>query len=246
MENELSLQDLSINLSAVIGSSEIQARHSIKSTESADNLELKYMYENIETLVQDADPYQSTKDLIINNNLSKSLVKFQNCLLSKNNSRKLFRNFLKEKFRLIKSETKVLDYSNKEVLLRLKTGYSVYKYKRKVKQRRVVKFIVDDGMLKIKKSVTSKFYKRIPFDCVYGVVVGCETYSFKDNKMRIDKICGQIHHDHDCFSIVTDIGSYDFASVSDKAVYDICIGISWLAFHYSSLPCSIPYSKCNI
>lgn len=245
MENELSLQDLNLNLSAALSSSKNQAHLSIKSTESADNLELKYIYENIETLAQESEPYQSIKDLIINNNTDKSLLKYQNSLLSKNNSRKLFRNFLKENFRLIKSETKNLGYSNKEIFLRLKAGYSVYKYKRKVKQRRIVKIIVDGCMLKI-KSNSSKCYKRIPFDSVYGVIVGCETYSFKHNKMRIDKICGQIHNDHDCFSIVTDIGSYDFASVSDKAVYDICIGISWLAFHYSSLPCSIPYSKCNL
>lgn len=244
MENELSLEDLNINISSALDSSKIQVQQSLKSTESVDNLEMNFIYDNIETLEQESEPCLTIKDLILNTDSDKTLKKYQKCLLSKPNSRKLFRSFLKEKFRLIKSETKTLDYSIKEILLRLKSGYFVYKYKRKVKQRRQAFIVVEDSMLKIKHN-SSKFFNRIPFESVFGIILGCETQSFKNNKEKIDKVCGKIHNQHDCFSIVTDIGSYDFATGYDKALYDICIGVSWLAFHYNSIPCSIPYSKCK-
>lgn len=120
----------------------------------------------------------------------------------------------------------------------------MYKYKRKVKQRRQAFIVVEDSVLKI-KSNNSRFFKRIPFESVLGIIFGCETYSFKNNKEKIDKVCGRIHNQHDCFSVVTDSGSYDFACGYDKALFDICIGVSWLAFHYNSSPCAIPYSKCE-
>jgi hypothetical protein len=217
---------------------------SVKSTESVDHCEFRFIYENIETLEQEAVQNETIRDIVQRQGPEETFSKYQNYFLLRENPHKLFRKYMKEKCRLVKSPTKNLDFSIKEVLLRLKSGYTIFKYKHKKKLRISTKIILEDSVVKV-KSKGSKCYKRVPFHSIFGVVIGCETFRFKKNKEKLDISCGMVHEDFECFSIITDKRSIDLASHSDLAFFDICIGLSWISFHYRPFPSSIPFSKCK-
>ena len=248
MSNDLSLNEISSQMSQIVPDNKrihFQSELSAKSTESVDHCEFKFLYENIETLEQEEVQNESIQGSFYTPNPVGTLAKYKNYFLLKENPHSLLRHYIKEKSRLVRSARKNLDFSIKEVLLRLKSGYTVFKYKQKQKLRVPTKIVIEDSLIKI-KSKASKCYKRIPFECIFGVILGCETNTFKKNKEKIDLICGEIHEKHECLSLITDKRSHDLAIYSDLALYDICIGISWISYHYCPLHSSIPYNKCNL
>ena len=248
MSNDLSLNEISSQMSRIATDNkkiEFQTEFSVKSTESVDHCEFKFLYENIETLEQEAEPNESIHKSFLKSDQGRNLDKYKNYFLVKEDPHKLFRHYIKEKSRLVRSATKNIDFSIKEVLLRLKSGYSVVKYKQKQKLRVQTKIKVEDSLIKI-KSKKSKCYKRIPFECIFGIILGCETASFKRNKQKLDILCGEMHEPSECFSIITDKRSHDLACHSDLPLYDLCIGISWISYHYNPITSSIPFNKCNL
>ena len=245
MKNKKSLEGLSFRISQAIRLSEGGKSCSSlqKSTKSVEFNENNSIVDVIETADQDLLPRQTLTD-ILQSPLDKNLLDdYKKYFLVKKRGNKLLKCYCKESCKLIKSELKHLDFSIKEVLLRLKSGYTIYKYGHKCKLRKYLSLIVEESVLKMK--TTKRFYKIIPFSCIYGIVIGCETFEFKKNKAKIDKDCGIIHNEYNCFSILTDTSTYDLASFSDRALYDICLGLSWVSYLYSEIPTSIPYTKCN-
>ena len=246
MSNDPSLNEINSQISRISDSKRIkfQTEYSVKSTESVDHCDIHFFYDNIETLEQDAEHNESIHEPFSNPDRVRTLGKYRNYFLLKEDPNKLLSNYIKEKSRLVRSATKNLDFGIKEVLLRLKSGYTVVKYKRKKKLRVLTKIKVEDSLIKI-KSKKSNCYKRIPFECIFGVILGCEAVAFKRNKEKLDLLCGEMHENFECFSIITDKRSHDLACYSDLPLYDLCIGISWISYHYSPIRSSIPFSKCN-
>lgn len=236
-------EDISIRISQVLRLTESEniLNTSQKLTNSADFNEMNSIVDQIETETPQLRPHLTLKDILQNPYDMSLLEKYKRYFLAKKRGNKLLKHFSKENFRLIKSEIKHIDFSIKEVLLRLKSGYTVCKYGRRL--RKYLRFIVDDSVVKIKTE--SRCYKVIPFNNIYGVVLGCETFGYKKNKDKIDKECGIIHNEYNCFSIVTETSTINLASNSEKTVYDICLGLSWVSYLYCEVPTSIPYSKCN-
>jgi hypothetical protein len=227
-----------------LSESEIFKAGSMKIPKSVEYNEINSNVSIIETSEHENIENHSLSEILqepINKVLSETYIK---CFLVKRNPKKLMKLFCRENCRLIKSEIKKVDFSIKEIMMRLKDGYVVYKYTHKNKLRKFTRIRVDQSLLMIRSG--SKCAKLISFESIYGVILGCETFEFKRVKTKIDMDCGVIHNDFNCFSIVTDTVTYDLASNNELSLYDLCIGISWLSYHYNSIPTSIPYSKCNI
>ena len=234
--------------------------NSIKSTQPVDNCEMneelnfsyKQSYEAIDT---DVDRRGISREgrIFIKKYSRKELVAtirpnlrshYEDLFLNQKNSNRLINYYFTEKCALQHSDANEYDFSIKSVLLRLKSGYKVIKYNYSLNQTSLVFIKIEDSMLFMKG--LSKCNTRLPFDCIYGVVIGCETMTFKLFKPKIDKIhkiLTAIHKSYNCFSIITDMRSYDLATSSDLARQDICIGVSWLSFHYGQIHTCIPYSK---
>ena len=203
-------------------------KNSLKSLKSTYKLNLtesfRLLYEESEfsQLSTESDKILEEKKIIHQSEIIRK--EYEDLFLIEKNSNKLLRNFFCERCELQYSDAKGFDFSIKSVLLRMKSGYQVYKYNYSLKHRKISMIIIDESMVKLKTA--SKCSKQISFDCIHGVVIGCETMTFKLHKSKINKAYGQIHNDSNCFSIITSIRSYDFACVSDLARYDICIATS--------------------
>lgn len=216
---------------------------SIKSTqpiEANESLE-SYKHSDISHFAPEIE--NSGQENRYNTNEINTQLIYENLFLNCKKPKQLLKKFFSEKNFLQKSDSKGLDFSIKSVLFRLKAGYKIYKYNYSLGKRKVVMLTVENSSLILKSG--SRCSTKLPFDCIYGVVLGCETMTFKIFKPKVDKLNSLIHKENDCFSILTDLRSYDFACVSDIARQDICIGTSWLAFHYSHVQACVPYTKCK-
>ena len=231
--------------------------NSIKSTQPVDIAELK---ENLNSLNKQSDeaidtaayqrsifrkerilpkhPPHKERVLTIKTN---PRAKYEDLFLNQKNSNRLVDHYFTEKCVLQRSDAKKYDFSIKSVLLRLKSGYKLTKYSYSETQTSSIFLKIENSQLFMKSR--SKCKTCLPFDCIYGVVTGCETMTFKLFKPKIDKITAAIHKSYDCFSIITDLKSYDLATLSDLARQDICIGVSWLSYNYGKIHACIPYSK---
>ena len=217
---------------------------SIKFPKSVEYNEINSIVSNIETSEHE-NPNNNTLTEILLEPVDKELLeKYTKYFLVERNTKKVIKLFSRENSLLNKSELKRVSFSIKDVLLRLKSGYIVYKYTHKDKLRKYIRIQIDESMLKIKSG--SRCAKFVSFESIYGVILGCESFSFKKVKPKIDFMCGIIHNEYNCFSIVTDTLTLDLASTSEQSLYDICLGISWISYHYSSIPTSVPYTKCNL
>ena len=227
-----------------LSESEIFKAGSIQFPKSVEYNEINSFVSIIETSEQEDPCNQTLTEILIEPANKQLLETYTKYFLVKRNSKKIIKLFNRENSRLIKSDLKGVSFSIKDVLLRLKSGYRVYKYAHKEKLRKYISIHVDQSMLKIKSS--GKCPKLVSFECIYGVILGCNSFYFKKVKPKIDFNCGIIHNEYNCFSIVTDTLTLDLASTSEQCLYDICLGISWLSYHYSSVPTCVPYTKCNL
>jgi hypothetical protein len=64
-------------------------------------------------------------------------------------------------------------------------------------------------------------------------------------KPEVDYKIGCLHSFEDCFSIINEFRSYDLASTSAEARYDICLSVSWLCSLNNSLQSNVPFTKCK-
>ena len=227
-----------------LSESEIFKAGSLKFPKSVEYNEINSFVSIIETSEQE-DPNNETLTEILLEPINKQLLEtYTKYFLVKRNSKKIIKLFSRENSRLIKSDLKGVSFSIKDILLRLKSGYKVYKYTHKEKLRKNIWVHVDQSMLKIKSR--NKCPRLISFESIYGVILGCDSFYFKKIKPKIDLNCGIIHNEYNCFSIITDSLTLDLASTSEQSLYDICLGVSWLSYHYCSLPTCVPYTKCNL
>ena len=80
---------------------------------------------------------------------------------------------------------------------------------------------------------------------MYGLTLGGISSTFKLHKHLIDYKLGKLHTQEDCFSVISEFRSYDFATTSSLAKYDICLSLSWLCSLNNSLQSNVPFNKCK-
>jgi hypothetical protein len=129
------------------------------------------------------------------------------------------------------------------ILNRMKTGHKVYKYNYNTPSRKIVTVKINQGIIEIYTSETRK--NRLGFSDVYGVTLGSVSSTFKMYKGQIEFKYGKLHTQEDCFSVITDLRSYDFGTTSYLAMYDICLSLSWLCCLNNCMQSSIPFTKCK-
>ena len=84
---------------------------------------------------------------------------------------------------------------------------------------------------------------EIPIKKVCGVLVNGISSTFK-SFINGDFVALHLNS-YDAFSVITPSRSYDMASASETAKYDICIGVSWLASEYS-MHRVVPITKAKL
>lgn len=168
---------------------------------------------------------------------------YASILLNARSSRTLCNKFEAEPCGLQKSDAKGNDMSFGEIFKRMQTGHKVYKYNYNTASRKIVNIKINNGTVEISTSENRK--SRIGFSDVYGITLGACSSTFKMYKKQIDYKVGKLHEHEDCFSIINEFRSYDFASTSSLAKYDICISLSWLCSLNNSLQSTIPFTKCK-
>ncbi|OMJ91621.1 hypothetical protein SteCoe_5767 [Stentor coeruleus] len=173
-----------------------------------------------------------------------NIDKYDSVLLNARSSRALCLKFDSEPCGLIKSDAKNQDFSLLSILNRMKTGHKVYKYNYNTPSRKIVTVKINQGIIEIYTSETRK--KRLGFSDIYGVILGSVSSTFKMNKSQIEFKYGKLHTQEDCFSVITDLRSYDFGTISYLAMYDICLSLSWLCCLNNCMQSSIPFTKCDV
>jgi len=180
-------------------------------------------------IVPDSRPYN--KDL------------YSSILLNARSSRAICIRFETEPCGLHKSDAKEMSFTLEGILERMKEGHKVYKYSYNTASRKIVTIKINSGIVEIFTSETRK--NRIGFADVYGVTLGASSSTFRMYKGEIDYKIGQLHTSEDCFSIINEFRSYDFATTSAIAKYDICLSLSWLCSLNNSLQSNVPFTKCD-
>lgn len=170
--------------------------------------------------------------------------RYDSILLNARSSRAICQRFETEPCGLIKSDAQGKDFSLESILNRMKDGHKVYKYNYNTASRKIVTIKISNGIVEIYTSETRK--NRIGFGDVYGVVLGACSSTFRMYKGQIDYKIGQIHTPEDCFSIISELRSFDFGTTSAVAKYDICLAISWLCSLNNTLQSNVPFTKCNL
>jgi hypothetical protein len=125
----------------------------------------------------------------------------------------------------------------------MKEGHKVYKYNYNTASRKIVTIKILNGIVEIYTSESRK--NRIGFADVYGVTLGAVSSTFRMYKPEIDYKLGQLHAPEDCFSVINEFRSYDFATTSSLAKYDVCLSLSWLCSLNNSLQSNVPFTKCK-
>jgi hypothetical protein len=168
---------------------------------------------------------------------------YSSILLNARSSRAICQRFETEPSGLVKSDAAEFDFSLHQILERMKEGHKVYKYNYNTPSRKIVTIRIREGIVEIFTSEAAK--NRISFADVYGVTLGACSSTFRMYKGKIDEKIGTLHSSEDCFSIINELRSYDFATTSAVARYDICLSLSWLCTLNNSLQSNVPFTKCN-
>ena len=168
---------------------------------------------------------------------------YDSILLNARSARSICQKFESEPCGLLKSDAQGVDFSLDGILSRMKTGHKVYKYNYNTPTRKIVTVKIDLNIIEIYKSENMK--SRIGFSEIYGLTLGSSSSTFKMYKGQIDYKFGKIHTQEDCFSVISEFRSYDFATNSAMVKYDICLSLSWLCSLNNSLQSNVPFTKCN-
>lgn len=168
---------------------------------------------------------------------------YSSILLNARSSRAICQRFDTEPSGLNKSDAQGLVFTLEHILNRMKEGHKVYKYNYNTASRKIVTIKICNGIVEIYTSESRK--NRIGFADVYGVTLGAVSSTFRMYKGEIDYKQGQLHSPEDCFSVINEFRSYDFATTSSLAKYDICLSLSWLCSLNNSLQSNVPFTKCK-
>ena len=168
---------------------------------------------------------------------------YDSILLNARSSRTICQKFESDPCGLLKSDAYGKDFSLESILLRMNEGHKVYKYNYNTPTRKIVTVKLSLNIIEICK--TDKNKSRVRFYDVFGLVFGAFSSTFKMNKNQVDHKFGKLHNPEDCFSVVSEFRSFDFATTSALAKYDICLSISWLCSLNNSLQSNVPFTKSN-
>ena len=168
---------------------------------------------------------------------------YSSILLNARSSRAICQRFETEPAGLFKSDASETKFSLADILGRMSNGHKVYKYNYNTATRKIVTIRIKEGIVEIFTTEASK--NRIGFADVYGVTLGACSSTFRMYKNQIDSKIGTLHSPEDCFSIINELRSYDFATTSAVARYDVCLALSWLCSLNNSLQSNVPFTKCK-
>ena len=159
------------------------------------------------------------------------------------NSRKLIAKFEQEKKELVPSASVPISHSTGDCRERVEKGYYLFKYNFNNPVRSIVFFKVNGLFIELHKNdrVT-----RIHVKTLHGVLFGAVASTFRNFKKIIDQKSGKLHKFYQCFSLVTEFRTYDFATLNDSERMDIYIYVSLLISLNSSSPTSMPFTKSSL
>ena len=169
---------------------------------------------------------------------------YKSILLNARSSRAICQRFESEPNGLRQSDAAESDFALSAILHRMEQGHKVYKYSYNTPSRKIVTVRIREGNVEIFTNERSR--SRVGFKDIYGLTLGADSSTFRMFKDEIDYKIGAIHSHEDCFSIINEYRSYDLATTSAEARYDVCISVSWLCSLNNSLQSNVPFTKCKL
>jgi hypothetical protein len=197
------------------------------------------IYDDINSIFPD----NSTAEIDIHDTKALKNLEYSKIFITDYNSNKLIAKFELEKKELIKSKSIEISYSLEDCRQRSAIGYYLFKYNFKSPSRSVVGLLITDDFVKLRRN--EKIIKRIKFKSFHGILLGAVSSSFRNFKKSIEKVSGKLHKFYQCFSLVTEFRTYDFATTRDSDRIDILIYLSYMIALNSKCPTSIPFTKSD-
>lgn len=135
----------------------------------------------------------------------------------------LVEKYSQEKKKLKSSNALGVEFSLIHSMERLKKGVKVWKYNYNKPMKKEVEIRVRNQYFEY---LSGKTWIRVSGGFMFGVLIGDKSSTFRIYQDYIKKTNRTIEDTLCCFSVMTEIRTYDFSTTNDVARYDLCIALS--------------------
>ncbi|CAG9333210.1 unnamed protein product [Blepharisma stoltei] len=165
---------------------------------------------------------------------------YHDILLKSANENILIEKFQSEKRELKTSNAKDIEFALPNSMERLKIGTKVWKYHYNKPTKKEVQIRLRNEYFEY---LSRQTWVRISGKFIYGILIGNGGSTFKIYNEFAKKNKLEIDEPTNCFSVMTEIRTYDFSTPNDIVRYDLCITLSWLGSLQCKIPTSLPLTK---